>query len=270
MVKLLKTGKNRLCPVRAGNLPVPYAAHLAVAERYGIPTVNVAKALVNAENAGTFTWTDYGADCHPNAAGSQFVSDVIDVLLDAEGWGTSVGTPAPYDMPERLDAGCYEYAHWIPSSRASLGDGWHYSVPDWSALTASCRANYKNDAILWATTPGSVMTVDFHGTDFGAFVLAGNDAGVLEISIDGDAFTSHPLYDTQYSKTLQLPYARMFRSGLANGPHTATLRNTRYGTNGNVGGTAVRLFRIGANGIAHAGNVQWDAPCDVSAPLRAV
>lgn len=62
-----------------------------------------------------------------------------------------------------------------------------------------------------------MMTVDFHGTDFGAFVLAGNDAGVLEISIDGDAFTSHPLYDTQYSKTLQLPYARMFRSGLANG-----------------------------------------------------
>ena len=264
IVMVLFMTADMLETVRAGNLPVPYAAHLAVAERYGIPTVNVAKALVNAENAGTFTWTDYGANCHPNAAGCQFTSGLIDVLLDAEGWGTSVGTPSPYDMPECLDAGCYEYAHWIPASRVSLGDGWHYSVPDWSALTASCRANYKDDAILWATTPGSVATVDFNGTDFGAFVLAGNDAGVLEISIDGDAFTSHPLYDTQYSKTLQLPYARVFRSGLSNGPHTATLRVTRYGTNGNVGGTAVRLFRIGANGIAGSGNVEWEAPCDVT------
>ena len=264
IVMVLFMTEDMLETVRAGNLPVPYAAHLAVAERYGIPTVNIAKALVNAEAAGTFTWTDYGANCHPNADGSQFISEVIDVLLDAEGWGTSVGTPAPYDMPERLDAGCYEYAHWIPASRVSLGDGWHYSVPDWSALTASCRANYKNDAVLWATTPGSVATVDFNGTDFGAFVLAGNDAGVLEISIDGDAFTSHALYDAKYSKTLQLPYARVFRSGLLNGPHTATLRVTRYGTNGNVGGTAVRLFRIGANGIAHSANVEWEAPCDVT------
>ncbi|MBP5510595.1 MAG: SGNH/GDSL hydrolase family protein [Kiritimatiellae bacterium] len=264
IVMVLFMTSDMLETVRAGNLPVSYAAHLAVAERYGIPTVNVAKALVNAEAAGTFTWTDYGGDCHPNAAGCQFISDLIDVLLDAEGWGVSVGASAPYELPAAIDAGCYENAHWIPSGRAALGDGWYYSVPDWSALSATCRANYKNDAILWSRTPGSVMTVEFTGTDFGAFVLAGNDAGVLEISIDGDAFTSHPLYDTQYSKTLQLPYARVFRSGLANGRHTAVLRSNRYGTNGNVGGTAVRLFRIGANGIAGAGNVTWEAPCDVT------
>jgi len=246
IIMILFTNKGELDLVSAGQSPIPYAAHLAVAAHYGVPTVNIAKALANATTAGTFSWSAYGGDCHPNAAGAQFGADCVATLLDAEGWGTTTATEAAYPMPDRLDSGCYDYAHWVNPLRCVRDANFNYSTPNWSSLT-SCRANYSSQPILWSTTPGSTFTLKFRGTKFGAFILAGSDAGILEISIDGDAYTSHDLYNTTYSRSLQFPYARVFREDLADAEHTATCR-VSASKNSQSSGNGIRLFRVGVDG----------------------
>lgn len=268
IVMILFTNANELTLVRNGQVPVPYAGHIAVAEHYGIPTINLAKALANAESAGTFSWQAYGADCHPNAAGSQFGADLVVALLENQGWGSSTATVAAYSLPEPLNVGAWDRGCWIDPMSVRRGAGWNYSTPDWAALTG-CRANYTGQDILWSTTPGSTCSFKFSGTDISAFVLAGPDAGMLEISVDGDAFIAYDLYSTAYSRSLQYPYTRVFRQGLADAEHTVTFR---VGASKNAAstGTAVRLYRVGVNGTpdptrqVSANGVTWSTPCDVA------
>ncbi len=268
IVMILFTNANELSLVRQGQTPVPYAGHLAVAEHYGIPTINVAKALVNAEAAGTFSWQAYGADCHPNTAGSQFGADLVSALLTDQGWGSTTPTAAAYTLPALLDAGSWDRGCWIDPMSVTRGAGWNFSTPDWATLTG-CRSNYVGQDILWSTTPGSTCSFKFTGTAISAFILAGKDAGMLEISVDGDDFVAYDLYSS-YSSSLQYPYTRVFRQGLADGEHTAVFR-VGASKNGASTGTAVRLFRVGVNGtpdvarpVVSTSGVVWAQPRDVA------
>ena len=57
----------------------------------------------------------------------------------------------------------------------------------------------------------------------GAFVLAGPDAGMLEVSIDGGEWKTVDLYH-RYSKALNYPRSVILADGLNTAFHTAAIR----------------------------------------------
>ena len=77
--------------------------------------------------------------------------------------------------------------------------------------------------IFSATEPGAEATLEFAGTAVGAYVVAGPDAGIVEVSIDGGAPRVVNLFHN-YSRGLHYPRTVMFGTDLATGKHTLTLR----------------------------------------------
>jgi len=65
--------------------------------------------------------------------------------------------------------------------------------------------------------------VDFEGTAIGAFVLAGPDAGIVEVSVDGEPARSINLFGS-YSGGYQYPWTVMLGTDLKPGKHRVVLR----------------------------------------------
>jgi hypothetical protein len=68
-----------------------------------------------------------------------------------------------------------------------------------------------------------MMTVPFTGKTLGAYVLAGPDAGTLEVSIDAGPFKPVPLKHA-YSGGLHYPRTVILAGDLQDAKHTARIR----------------------------------------------
>ena len=243
VIMMLMTAKNIHELELRGEEPTSYKAHHAVAERYGIPVVDIGRALAESEQQRGFGWEQY-KDCHPTPEGNRFVADVLEKFLDSCHFAASVRKPtvSPHLLPDPLDGGSYCRAGWLRNGPAvRLGVGWNFTRPDWQNLTF-CRWEHAQEPIFWSDRPGALAEFDFDGTAFAAYILAGSDAGALELSVDGGPFVRHELF-RKWSNELQYPYVQVLASDLPEGRHTAVVR---VGTRGAQGGTAVRLFRVGA------------------------
>ena len=82
---------------------------------------------------------------------------------------------------------------------------------------------FAGKKLLTATLAGQEATVHFNGGALGAYVLAGPDAGVLEVSIDGGKWQRVDLYH-RHSRGLHYPRTVMFATDLKTGAHTAKIR----------------------------------------------
>jgi hypothetical protein len=80
---------------------------------------------------------------------------------------------------------------------------------------------------------------------FGAFVLAGPDAGVVECSVDAGEWTVVDLYH-HFSGGLHYPRTVIFAEGLGDGRHQAVLR-LRARSSGEEGGNCARLLQFAVN-----------------------
>ena len=89
------------------------------------------------------------------------------------------------------------------------------------------------------------MSFEFEGRAVGAYVLAGPDAGVLEVSIDGGEFKPANLYH-HYSRGLHYPRTVMFATDLEPGKHSVKLRLARPPGDG-ARGTAARILEFAVN-----------------------
>ena len=79
----------------------------------------------------------------------------------------------------------------------------------------------------------------------GAYVLAGPDAGVVEVSVDGGKWKSVDLYH-HYSRGLNYPRTVMFAADLKASEHTAKLRLSEK-SNVKSKGTAARILQFTVN-----------------------
>jgi hypothetical protein len=82
------------------------------------------------------------------------------------------------------------------------------------------------------------MTAPFSGETLGAYVLAGPDAGTVEVSIDAGPFKP-VLLKHAYSGGLHYPRTVILASGLADGKHTARIRLAKSESK-----TAARIVRL--------------------------
>lgn len=206
---------------QAGEEAVSISAHKDVARHYDIPIVDIGQALANEIEAGTMTWEEDYHETHPNEAGYRFATGLITKVIDET---VSGETPQLVAIPERLDSGAYDAIELVDPQKLNWLGGWKFEPVSESLLpVGQIRNDYKVYEALRSDEAGNYLYFTFSGNMLGAFVLAGPDAGILEVSIDGGDWEPIDLYH-HYSKGLNYPRSVILAQGLGNAFHTAAIR----------------------------------------------
>jgi hypothetical protein len=171
---------------------------------------------------------------------------MIDELFD-RAWTAEPAAdakPTPHALPaESLDSQSYSQGRFIDPAQARSISGWTLEVPEWKTLPGSKRGRFTSLPMFCASAAGAEATLEFTGTAIGAFITAGPDAGIVEVSIDGGPAT---MVDTRhrFSQGLHYPRTVMFATDLPPGKHVLTMKVAEK-TSGN--GHAIRIMQFVAN-----------------------
>jgi lysophospholipase L1-like esterase len=214
---------------QAGRVPLPVSAHREVAERYGIPTINLAKEVADRITAGKLTWEQFGGT-HPKPLGNAICASMIDRLMSKAWAEPSPGDARPVAHPlpaDPLDQNSYWRGRLIAPDQARDLRDMTVEVPGWSNIKGQCRTRFVRDWLLCADKPGAELTLEFGGTAIGAYVLAGPDAGIVEASVDGGPYRPCDLFHS-YSVGLHYPRTVMFDADLPPGEHRLRLRVSEH------------------------------------------
>jgi lysophospholipase L1-like esterase len=231
--------------LQAGKVPLTIEAHGAVAEHYGVSTINLAREAAQEITTGTLTWKQYGG-VHPAPNGNAIAARMIDELFH-RAWNNSTpdhSTPITDPLPPPLDALSYFNGCFIDPKEAHLKQGWTLGFPDWDHIPGSKRPRFTGIPMLSATEPGAEASLEFSGTAVGAYVVAGPDAGILEAAVDCAAPRIADLHHP-FSAGLHYPRTVMFATDLPAGKHTLTLRISEQTQSA---GHAARIIQFVANG----------------------
>jgi lysophospholipase L1-like esterase len=226
---------------RESKEPIVITHHERIMAHYGIPVINLALEITHCLDAGLFVWSDFSRDsCHPLPLGNEQYAGCIKEFLDAAWKNNSPSCQIKHHrMPEPL---CEDHLAAACLIGRKNAQGWTM-VHGWLAEKV---CNYSGPVdVLTATMPGEMLTLPFIGTMLAMNAIAGLDAGVLEISIDGGAFTEMDLFDN-YCHRFHRPVFHMLAHGLSNGPHTAQLRVADR-QNPLSTGHAVRVLQFGTS-----------------------
>ncbi|MEM7477933.1 MAG: GDSL-type esterase/lipase family protein [Planctomycetota bacterium] len=230
--------------LQRGHTPLSIAAHQRVIEHYEVSSIHLAKEIAERISDEKLTWAQYGG-VHPKPLGNRICANMIQQLCN-ESWDTENSETKPHALPAQLlDRTSYANARLLPLTEAQLESGWRIEVPAWKELAGSKREQFTKLEMLCADSAGATMHIEFTGRALGAYVLAGPDAGVLEVSIDGHAFQDFNLLH-RHSKRLHYPRTVMFQSDLPPGKHKATIR-LKQAANAGAAQSAARILRLVAN-----------------------
>ena len=224
-----------------GEVPISVQAHEAVAEHYGITSVNVVKALAD----GAMDWKTYGGT-HPKEEGYELATRLMTEALE-KGLAMDPGTAR--DLPEPLDDRSYDGATLVDPQTAAWLGGWKWGKATRDLIPeGAIRGDYEAMDLLRAEEPGAILYFGFRGRAIGAFILAGPDSGIVEVSIDAGEWHRIDTYH-RFSKSLNYPRSVMFASGLNPGGHQLALRLQKRegGDGGAEGGNALNLLSFQVN-----------------------
>ena len=231
--------------LQAGKIPLSMAAHEKVLKACNVSTIFLAREVADRIDAGKLTWKVFGGT-HPKPAGNAIAAEMIAQLLSSS-WGKPMlKEPSPHAMQIKpVDVGSYFKGRFLlPSDSAN--QAWAWETPDWKKIPGGFRSNpFGGMKLLTATKPGHETTLKFEGRALGAYVLAGPDAGTLEVSIDGGQWKRVDLYH-HHSRGLHYPRTVMFAADLKAGQHTARLRLSEK-SNSKSKGTAARIMQFTVN-----------------------
>jgi len=233
-----------LTTLQSGKTPLTMGSHEEVAKHYGVSTIHLGKEVAEQITAGKLTWEKFGG-VHPAPYGNAIATRMIEQLLD-RAWKTPLGTDAAkrsHSLPEPLDPLCYANGRFVAPEQATIQNGWKLLVPDWKTLKGSSRSRFTQIPMLCANQPGATATLEFAGTAVGAYVVAGPDAGMLEVQIDGGPTRQVNLLH-KYSANLHYPRTIMLGTDLKAGRHTLTFRVSSQTAGA---GHAVRIMQFTAN-----------------------
>ncbi len=227
---------------RAGREAVSIAAHRAVAEHYGVSTVNVAREVQQQIDEKTLTWEQFGG-VHPAPYGNRLAANMIAQLFTSRE-NVPASQKKSKALPEPLDKFNYEYG-WLFSPGGAANEDWTWGVPDWKNIPGAFRQTFAGQECLCAEKPGAAFTHEFRGTAVGFYVLAGPDAGVLEYTVDDGPPQQMTLFH-EHSRGLHYPRTVIFADELPPGKHTLHVKLTDIVPEGSRG-TAVRILRFVEN-----------------------
>lgn len=223
--------------LKAGEVPISVQAHEAVAEHYGITSVNVVRALAD----GAMDWQTYGGT-HPKPAGYEMATRLITDALEK---GLAGAALAKADLPEPIDDQSYDGATLVDPQVANWLGGWKWGKATEKLMPqGAIRGDYQAMQMLRADQPGTTLYLNFSGRAIGGFILAGPDSGLVEVSVDGEAWRTVDTYH-RFSESLNYPRSVMFASGLNPGFHQLALRMAKRDTGD--GGNALNLLNFEIN-----------------------
>ncbi|MBD3674168.1 MAG: alpha/beta hydrolase fold domain-containing protein [Planctomycetaceae bacterium] len=229
--------------LQSGQTPLPMVEHEKVAAHYGVSTIHLAREVADQIDDENLTWKEFGGT-HPAPRGNRIAADLIAYLL-TNAWQNHAD-PAPHAPPEELlDPFSYIHAGFLDFDRASKRQGWEVKIPDWKSLPGSKRDRFTNIPMLCATEPGASFELTFEGTTAIAYVSAGPDAGMLEVSVDGGAPRKVQLYH-RFSKGLHYPRSVELATELPSGKHTLKVTLSKE-SHPDSQGTAARIMNLGVN-----------------------
>mgnify|MGYP006164243419 FL=1 len=233
--------------IQSGQVPAAIKAHEDVLRHYNVSSVYLAREVADRIAADKMTWAQYGGT-HPKSAGNAVAAELIGELLNRR-WAKPLPVNAAKGaamLPAKpLDAESFFNGRFLSPGLAKLGDGWTWHVPEWRKIPGSFRETFAGLKLLCGGRAGGEVSFEFEGKGVGVYVLAGPDAGVLEVSIDGGEYKPTNLYH-HYSRGLHYPRTVMFATDLAAGKHAIRLRLAKPSGDG-AKGTAARILQFEVN-----------------------
>jgi sialidase-1 len=221
--------------------------HERVAERYALPSVNVAKEVADRIKAGEFTWEKDFKGVHPAPFGHGIYAQAITRLLDAAWPAPSQPARAivPHNLPAPLDRDNFSAGRLAGVEKAERDESWTLHQQWRPKDGTTTRRGFVDIPVLDATIVGAKLRYPFKGTAIGLFVLSGPDAGLIEWRIDDGKFQTVDLH-TQWSKSVHLPWVVLLNPQLPNGEHVLEIR-VAGAKNSGSSGHAVRIVHFLVN-----------------------
>lgn len=239
--------------INRGKIPAVIANHEKVAERYQLPSINLAREVTERIHAGEFTWAGDFRDLHPSPFGHALYAKSVVRLFDA-GWkdpSPSAAGIRPHLLPAPVDPHSYFHGRLVNPRDAVEAksvvseQGWKL-VPDWApADGAGTRPGFVRVPTLVAEEAGAMLKFRFTGTAVGLFVASGPDTGRVDFRVDGGDWKSEELF-TVWSPQLHLPWAKILAPALMSGEHVLELR-TAAAADAKSKGQAVRIVYLLVN-----------------------
>jgi len=234
--------------LKSGRTILSAGSHERVAEHYDISSVYLSKAVAARIDSQTMTWKQFGGT-HPGPAGNQLAADLATSILNSAWKQQTKGTASPHATPEKpLLASSFDQGQLLPPKDVQMTGNWAFSEPAWNDISGSKRSRFLGRPMLHGSAPGAEAEFTFSGTAVGAFLVAGPDAGQLDVQIDsGDWHTVETWH--RFSKGLHYPRTVMFAAGLKDTEHHVKLRIAES-HHPSSKGTAIRIIAIAVNGSA--------------------
>lgn len=217
---------------RRNELPPTIAWYEAVADHYGVPSVNMARYVADKIVAGAVRLEDVTVDgrgtsdkCHA------LYIEALQPLVTQCCADAKQPVTKRHPMPKPLSAAPMDKAQCVPYEWAKLGAGW-------KAGQRSPIDRFLH--VLESDQPGATLTLAFQGSQVGYFDALGPDCGSLEFSIDGGDWQKVTNFDAK--QTAPSAHARKLAAGLdAKAKHELRLRIAAETPAGSRG----RFARIG-------------------------
>ena len=223
-----------------GVVPHEIAAHEAVAEYYRIPSINFAADVQQRMQHGEFDWRKFGG-VHPAPFGAAIYGDDVACLLAAQSRYAANQTLTERNLPPPMDSFCLDDACLIMPQHAKFDENWIVGQPDWKNLKGAFRKTFSSYPMIYASQPGATLSLPFQSSRIGIFLLAGPDAGVIQVSIDNQPPKDFDLFHP-YSSGLHYPYSVIFADELDKNVHHTVKITVTDQHNAASSGTAVRIM----------------------------
>lgn len=212
-----------------GEQPDVILNHERVANRYHIPSANLAQEVSSRMQAGQFSWKDFGGT-HPAWTGHKFYAAAVSAILDENTLPFSEYAVTSHLLPKPLDEFNYESGRQVPISEAKKMKGFEI-VEDWAPDDdVSTRGEYVHIPML-TTDRGGSLTFEFDGRAAGIYCVCGPDAAAVSWKIDGGEWRKTDTH-TEWSDSVHLPWVYMFAENLSSGHHILQIRVPRSGRSG--------------------------------------
>lgn len=221
--------------LNAGKLFWTMQLHETIADRYGIPSVNMGAAALDDMNAGKIKWEEFTVDgCHPTDAGYLIYSKTLAAFLASEAESTQ--TPRKHKMAAPLYKDSLQNAVLVEIKPVPSAPQWQPEVnPPINILNAG----------LSCSAPGAEIVLPFKGRVIGYIFTLGPDTGNLDYKIDNGEYQVVAPYDA-WSYFYRIGY-RILSSTLTDTAHTLTIR-VRSDKDPASKGTVTRIHYLMVNG----------------------
>lgn len=209
-------------------VPVSVANHELIAGHYGLPSINLAKAVRDKMAHGEFSWERDFVDLHPSPFGQALYYKAIRELLtnqlaerNKKAYIHKENTGG--GLPPALDKASFTNGYYYAVGNATASTGWkldQYWVPGDQLPT---REGFVHVPVLYALQPGATLSLKFKGNAAGIATVSGADTGMIVYHVDNGPEQVIDLF-TEWSKFLYLPWYVVLASGLPEGDHTLYLK----------------------------------------------